>query len=228
MIIIKLEKINIDLIKPYNKNPRNNNDAVEIIIKSIKQCEYISPIILDENNIILAGHTRFKALKKLGYKEVECIIKIGLTEKQKKKYRILDNKTSEIAKWDYEILKDELKDLDFEDLDLDLDWGLNNLYDFEENSKESIEDDYEENLPLEAKSKYGDIYQLGNHRLMCGDSTNENDISKLMNGKIADMILTDPPYNINYEGKTYKKLKIQNDNMNKSQFKEFLINVFPK
>lgn len=145
---MELKKIKLSEIKPYERNARKNDEAVEYVIKSIKQCEYIAPIILDENNVILAGHTRYKALKKLGYKEAECVIKEGLTEEQKKKYRLLDNKTSEFAEWDFDLLEDELTDLDFGDLDID--WGIPNT-EFEENNEhlreqEGIDlDEYESN-----------------------------------------------------------------------------------
>lgn len=119
---MELKKINLQDIKPYEKNTRRNEQAVDAVMKSIEQCEYIAPIILDENNIILAGHTRYKALKKLGYEEAECVVKEGLSEEQKKKYRLLDNKTNELADWDFDLLKEELYELDFEDLDLD--WGI--------------------------------------------------------------------------------------------------------
>lgn len=119
---MELKKIELSKIKPYEKNARKNDEAVEYVIKSIEQCEYVAPIILDENNVILAGHTRYKALKKLGYTEAECVIKEGLSEEQKKKYRLLDNKTAEFAEWDFDLLKDELDGLDFEDLDID--WGI--------------------------------------------------------------------------------------------------------
>jgi hypothetical protein len=119
---MKLQKIKLSKLKPYEKNARKNDEAVEYVVKSIEQCEYIAPIIVDENLEILSGHTRYKALKKLGYDEAECVIKEGLTEEQKKKYRLLDNKTGEFAEWDYDLLKDELEGLDFGDLDID--WGI--------------------------------------------------------------------------------------------------------
>ena len=153
---MELKKIKIAEIKPYEKNARKNDEAVEYVIKSIEQCEYIAPIILDENNVILAGHTRGRALKKLGYKEAECVIKEGLTEEQKKKYRLLDNKTAEFAEWDFDLLEDELTDLDFGDLDID--WGLE-VPEFD-TEQEIIEDEVPE-IPENPKAKYGDIYQLG-------------------------------------------------------------------
>lgn len=140
---MKLEKIEISKIKPYEKNARKNNEAVEYVVKSIEQCEYIAPIIIDENNVILAGHTRYRALKKLGYTEAECVIKEGLTEEQKKKYRLLDNKTSEFSEWDFDLLKDELADLDFGDLEID--WGISNT-EFEENNEHLRE---QEDIDLE-------------------------------------------------------------------------------
>lgn len=109
-------------IHPYDKNPRKNDAAVDAVVESIKQCGYIAPIIVDEDGVILAGHTRYKALQKLGKTEAKCIVKEGLTEEQKKKYRILDNKTNELADWDMDFLAEELADLDFGDLDLD--WGI--------------------------------------------------------------------------------------------------------
>lgn len=203
-------------------------------MQSIKQCEYIAPIILDEDNIILAGHTRFKALKKLGYKEVECIIKTGLSEEQKKKYRLLDNKTNELAEWDFDLLAEEMEGLDFGDLELD--WGFD-CDESEDGSNEVIEDDYEVELPEEPKAKRGDIYQLGRHRLMCGDSTLMDDVQKLVNGMPIDLFLTDPPYNValGMDGsadearKRHRRtdgLVIMNDKMENDQFREFLITVF--
>ena len=115
-----MEVVNIKLrdLKPYENNPRKNDQAVDAVAESIKQCGYIAPIIVDEDNVILAGHTRYKALKKLGRKDAECIVKAGLTEEQKRKYRLLDNKTNEFAEWDLDLLADELEGLDFDDFDL--------------------------------------------------------------------------------------------------------------
>lgn len=131
---MKLEKIDLRKIQPYKHNPRYNDQAVDAVVESIKQCEYIAPIIVDEGYVILAGHTRYKALKKLGYQEAEVIIKTGLTEEQKRKYRLLDNKTNELAEWNFDLLPKELENLDFGDLDLD--WGIQ---DEEEREKERKE-----------------------------------------------------------------------------------------
>lgn len=114
---MELKKLKLAEIKPYGKNPRKNDGAVDAVAESIKQCGYCSPIVVDENYEVLAGHTRLKALKKLGRKECEVVIKEGLTEEQKQKYRILDNKTGEFAEWDLDVLQEQLKYLDFEGFD---------------------------------------------------------------------------------------------------------------
>lgn len=216
---MKIVDIEISKIKPYERNPRRNDSAVDAVCESIKQCGYVAPIIIDENNTILAGHTRYKALKKLGYAHCECIVKDGLTEEQKKKYRILDNKTNELAEWDYDLLAEELDGLDFGDLDLD--WGIEL-----ECPKEVQEDDYDIVPPEEPKAKMGDIYQLGRHRLMCGDSTKKEDVETLVNGTKVDMLLTDPPYGVDYTGKTKDALKIENDNRSDDEFIAFLTKAF--
>lgn len=112
LITMKLSRI-----KPYENNPRRNDDAVDAVVESIRQCGYIAPIILDEDNVILAGHTRYKALMRMGREEAECIVKTGLTEEQKRKYRLLDNKTNELAGWDFDLLDIELEGMDFEGFD---------------------------------------------------------------------------------------------------------------
>lgn len=114
---MEIIKMPIGDIKPYPNNPRRNDDAVAAVVESIKQCGYCAPIVVDEDGVVLAGHTRLKALKKLGRKEAEVCVKTGMTEEQKKKYRLLDNKTSEIAGWDFDALASELDGLDFGDFD---------------------------------------------------------------------------------------------------------------
>ncbi|MEE0900834.1 MAG: DNA methyltransferase [Bacteroidales bacterium] len=183
-----IEKKLSELI-PYANNPRKNDGAVDAVMESIKQCGYISPIVIDENNEILAGHTRYKAMKKLKIKTAKCVVMEGLTEEQKRKYRILDNKTGEFAEWDVDLLNIELEGLDFEGFDFGFDLPK------EEEEKEIVEDEVPEvDETVEPTAKLGDIWQLGRHRLMCGDSTDKETVELLMGGNKADMVLSDPPY----------------------------------
>lgn len=221
--IIKIQQIKLKDLKLYENNPRKNDKAVDYVANSIKEFGFKNPIIIDKNNVIVAGHTRYKASKKLKLKEVPCIIADDLTDEQIKAFRLADNKVSEVAEWDDDLLNLELSDLTNFDIDMsDFGFDLDNL-EFEE--KEIIEDEVPE-VDEEPKSKYGDIYQLGNHRLMCGDSTKIEDVEKLMNGVKADMLITDPPYNVDYTGGTKEKLKIKNDNMNDENFYKFLYSAF--
>ena len=116
-MFMKYVKKLLSELKPYENNPRINDEAVDDVVESIRQCSYIAPIVIDEDGVILAGHTRYKALKKLGYKECEVIIASNLTEDQKKKYRLYDNKTAEMASWDQKKLSMELCDVDFKGYD---------------------------------------------------------------------------------------------------------------
>lgn len=121
---MQLIKKKLTEIKPYKRNPRINDNAVEAVKESIRQCEYVAPIVVDEKGVILAGHTRYKALKEMGVDEIEVCVKSGLTEEQKKKYRILDNKTAELADWDFDLLAQELDGLDFDGFDFGFDSKL--------------------------------------------------------------------------------------------------------
>lgn len=209
--------LKISDIIPYDKNPRKNENAVPGVQESIRQCGDLDPIEIDENNIILSGHTRLMALKRAGYIETDVVRYTGLTEEQKKKYRLLANKTAEMSDWDYDLLAGELDGLDFDGFDFDFDLDL------DDDRTEAKEDDYDLVLPENAKSKRGEIYQLGRHMVMCGDSLSETDLSALMDGKQADMIVTDPPYNVDYEGAAGK---IKNDNMEDENFRKFLTDAF--
>ena len=120
----KLSTMRMEDIRPYPNNPRKNDGAVDAVAESIRQCGYVAPIIVDEDGVILAGHTRYKALKKLGYETADVLIKSGMTEEQKKKYRLLDNKTNELADWDFDLLAEELPGLDLSAFDFD--WGIEN------------------------------------------------------------------------------------------------------
>lgn len=209
-------------IKPYEKNPRKNDEAVKYVAESIKQFGFKVPIVIDMNGVIVAGDTRYKAAKKLGMNEVPCIVADDLTDEQLKAFRLADNKVAEKAEWDFDLLNMELSDIF--DIDMDL-FGFEEVIDDGE-MVEAKEDDYNGELPEEPKSKLGDIYQLGNHRLMCGDSTSMDDVQMLVGGGQVDLLLTDPPYNVDYTGKTKDALKIQNDKMEDSNFRQFLTDAF--
>lgn len=226
---MEIIKLKIADIVPYDKNPRKNDGAVDAVAESIKQCGYCAPIVIDEDNVILAGHTRLKALKKLKYKECECVRKVGMTEEQKRKYRMLDNKTNELAEWDIDLLKGELDGLDF----LDFDFGFDIA---DESAPQAIVEDDAPEVDNQAEpiTKLGDIWQLGRHRLMCGDSTNAENIALLMGGQKADMVFTDPPYGMNAVSKSgvlsknYKN-DIMNDDTNEVAISAFLLSqkLFP-
>lgn len=148
MVNKELAEVSVSKIVPYKNNPRINDSAVDAVKKSIEQCDYISPIVVDENMVVLAGHTRLKALKELGEKKCQVVVVSGLSEEQKKKYRLLDNKTNEIAGWDFEMLEEELKGLDFGDFELD--WNIDKFSDNEfETERMSVE--IEENMSVVVK-----------------------------------------------------------------------------
>lgn len=185
-------------IHPYEKNPRKNDSAVKYVAESIKQFGFKVPIVIDSEGIIVAGHTRYKAAKKLKMQEVPCIVADDLTDEQIKAFRLADNKVAEKAEWDFDLLSSELEDL------FDFDMAAFGFDDEEEEEapQEVEEDSFDAELPQETKVKPGDIYQLGRHRLMCGDSTDVCAVDKLMNGVKADMVMIDPPYGIKAEKMT--------------------------
>ena len=216
---------------PYLNNSRTHSEEqVNQICASINEFGFTNPLLIDEKDSIIAGHGRLMASKKLGMEEVPCVVLEGLTEAQKKAYIIADNKMALNAGWDEELLKIELENLKELDFDLELTgFNVDELDDIlgkNEEEVEIVEDEVPE-VPEEPKAKLGDIYQLGNHRLMCGDSTSEEDVEKLMNGAKADMVFTDPPYNIAYSGIKDKRT-IENDKMSDDDFVEFLENSIMK
>ena len=208
-----------DLIPYVNNSRTHSEEQVNQICASINEFGFTNPLLIDEKDNIIAGHGRLLASKKLKMEEVPCIVLKGLTEAQKKAYIIADNKMALNAGWDEELLKLELENLKELDFDLDLTGfnvdELDDIFQAEE-EQEIVEDDFDIEPPEEPKAKLGDIYQLGNHRLMCGDSTKEEDVAKLMDGNKADMVFTDPPYGMKKENDG-----VANDNLNYDDLLEF-------
>lgn len=220
---MEINTVPIQNIKPYEKNPRKNDEAVAKVAASIKEFGFRQPIVADRNGIIIAGHTRYKAAVKIGLKEIPVLYASDLTDAQVKAYRLADNKTAEYSTWDLDLLLSELAELDEINYDMA-------QFGFEMDSKTAKDDDFDLEAAIDAAgpptTKPGDIWTLGRHRLICGDSTKPATIRSLMAGSKADIYITDPPYNVDYEGSTADKLKIANDNMSGSVFKKFLTDAF--
>ena len=215
-----------DLIPYVNNSRTHSEEQVNQICASINEFGFTNPLLIDEKDSIIAGHGRLMASKKLGMEEVPCIVLEGLTEAQKKAYIIADNKMALNAGWDEELLKIELENLKELDFDLDLTGfnidELDELFKQDEEEREIVEDDFDIEPPEEPKAKLGDIYQLGSHRLMCGDSTKIEDVEKLMNGNKADMVFTDPPYGYNYQSNMRTKTEKFDVLMNDDKILDFM------
>lgn len=231
---MQIELLQIEKLIPYANNARNNEKAVDKVAASIKEFGFRNPIIIDKNNEIIAGHTRLLAAKKLGLKEVPTIRADDLTPEQVKAFRIADNKTAEYSEWNFELLAQELEELKLADYDLSL-----TAFDLSECEKlldllkevnnRNKDDDFDIELPEEPVTKRGDIWLLGKHRLMCGDACSESDVAALMREDFADMVFTDPPWNVNYgatEHPSWKQRTILNDSMTTEEFKKFLDSAF--
>ena len=228
---MQIQNVPITSVKPYEKNPRFNDDAVDAVAKSIKEFGWQQPVVVDKDMVVIAGHTRLKAAERLGLTEVPVIVADNLTPEQVKAYRIADNKTGEIAEWNYDLLPFEIKDLQDANFDLsllgfdmdELDKLLNGDADKQVATGETEPDAVPE-TPETAVSIRGEVYQLGEHRLMCGDSTSQNDTAKLMGKDKAILYLVDPPYNVALQGSN--GLTIQNDDMSDADFRKFLNSAF--
>lgn len=219
---IKIVYKKVEELIPYINNPRDNTKAVDKVASSIKNFGFKVPIVVDKDNEIVAGHTRILASKKLGLEEVPCIVADDLDESQIKAFRLADNKVSELAEWDFELLGLELESL--KDFDMS-EFGFEEV-DFKDNFKDDnfdIDVEVNEIKEKEPESKQGQIYKLGDHLLMCGDSTNLEQVKQIVDQGGVDLVVTDPPYNVNYEGTAGK---IQNDNMSNESFLNFLEDTF--
>ena len=223
---MKINSIAIDKLIPYHNNPRKDQ-AVDKVASSINEYGFQQPIVVDKNMVVVVGHTRLMGAKKLGLKKVPTVI-ADLSDTQAKAYRIADNRINEDSTWDMELLNLEIAGLSEVDFDLDLlGFDSSELDKFFVNDEEYLTDEDEvPEPPKEPKSKLGDVYQLGDHRLMCGNSCLSEDVDKLMDGKISDMVFTDPPYNVSIgtiKHSKFKQREILNDSMTKNDFRSFCV-----
>ena len=209
----------VSLLQEYENNPRNNEEAIKAVANSIKEFGFKVPIVITSDNVIIAGHTRLKASVSLGLKEVPCIIADDLNEAQIKAFRLADNKTAELATWDLSRLEEELAGIDMDMLQ----FGFEEMEELLPDNAADDDFDIDDEMPEEPFSQPGDIYELGPHRLMCGDSTDEKQVEALLDGHLVDMLFTDPPYNVDYEGTAGK---IKNDKMEDNTFYLFLYSAF--
>jgi len=227
----KIEWLSVETLIPYAKNARTHSDEqVAQIAGSIKEFGFNNPVLVDKDNSIIAGHGRLMAARKLGMDKVPVVQLEHMTEAQRKAYVLADNRIALNSGWDTSMLSLELQDLK-DDIDLsllgfdpdELDALLNPIVE----TDGLTDEDAVPELPEEPKTKLGDIYILGNHRLMCGDSTSIDDAEKLMDGLLADLVFTDPPYNVDYSGRGANNLgTIKNDNMSAEDFEQFCRDVF--
>lgn len=223
---MQIKTVSVEKLIPYVKNSRTHSDGqVAQIAASIKEFGWTNPILVDGESGVIAGHGRLLAARKLGQKEVPVIELAHMTESQKRAYVIADNQLAMNAGWDTTLLSLELADLKDQGFEIDVlgfdPKELDKLLEPEQVDGLTDEDAVPE-APVEPKTKLGDIYQLGNHRLMCGDSTSIDAVEKLMDNQKADMVFTDPPYNIDYQGVKDKREKIKNDKMPDNEFVDFL------
>lgn len=234
---MQIQMMKLSDIHPYERNPRLNDGAVEAVANSIREFGFQQPIVVDRNLVVVVGHTRLKAAERLGLPEVPVVIAENLTPEQVQAYRIADNKTGEIAEWNYDLLPVELRDLQEKDFDLsllgfdaeELDRLLNGS---DENTVTDGETDPDAvpEVPDEPLSRPGELYRLGSHLLLCGDSTKAEDVARLMDGGKADLVFTDPPYGVSYRGVNNPNGRlwevIENDDLRGEKLEEFLLAAF--
>lgn len=199
---MNIETWPVSRVKPYDRNPRINDDAVDAVVSSIKEFGFRQPLVVDKKGVLIVGHTRLKAAISLGLQEVPVHVAKDLTAAQIKAYRIADNQTATIAEWDYELLPLELADLQAMDFDLDfLGFGQDELSQILSGDlKDGLTDPHDVPLPPdEATTQPGDLWLLGDHRLLCGDSSKPDDVDRLLGGASIHLVNTDPPYNVKVE-----------------------------
>ncbi len=226
----------IHTLQPYDKNPRIHSEAqVEQIAASIAEFGFTNPILIDNKKCVIAGHGRLEAARRLQLEQVPVIQLPHLTPAQQRAYRIADNKLTENGAWDFGLLEQELHDLELDDFDITLtgiDWDDFELERHEQDAREDlakvgmVDEEQTPRLPAKPVSQLGDLWLLGKHRVLCGDATDTNTLKRLLVDKQVDLIFTDPPYNVNYQGYTQDKLTIQNDAQPVEVFKQFLHATF--
>ena len=223
----EMQLVDIHKLIPYVNNARTHNvQQINKLRSSLREFGFINPVIIDRDFNVIAGHGRIMAAKEEGINEVPCVFVDYLTEAQKKAYILADNRMAMDAGWDEELLKVEIEALQAEDFDLSLTgFDESELSGFFDTADDAKDDDFDVDAELEKPpvTKSGDLWLLGNHRLLCGDSTREESYTLLMNGKKANLVVTDPPYNVNYQGTAGK---IKNDNLENDKFYQFLFDAF--
>ena len=223
----EMQLVDINKLIPYVNNARTHNtQQINKLRSSLREFGFINPVIIDRDFNVIAGHGRIMAAKEEGINEVPCVFVDYLTEAQKKAYILADNRMAMDSGWDEELLKVEIEALQAEDFDLSLTgFDESELAGFFDTADDAKENDFDVDAELEKPpvTKSGDLWLLGNHRLLCGDSTKEESYTLLMNGKKANLVVTDPPYNVNYQGTAGK---IKNDNLENDKFYQFLFDAF--
>ena len=241
---MKIHELKINEVTPYNNNPRVNEEAINVVKKSLHEFGFQQPLVIDKNKTIIVGPTRLSAAKELGFETVPCLIADELSEEKIKAYRIMDNKSAEFASWNYGLLTKEVQDL----LEADYDLELTGFTDFELKElgidldtgfvdEPSVDEDFVPEAPEISKIETGELWLLGHHKLLCGDATSKESCKALLEDKLADLVYTDPPYNVNYGGgrkpgstpvgaRVKAHGPIMNDHMTPKEFDDFLAKSF--
>jgi DNA modification methylase len=225
---LKMVERPISTLKGYDRNPRKNDAVVARMVESIKEFGFRIPVVAKSDGSVVDGHLRLKAAQRMGMKSVPVVLADELTDAQVKAFRLLANRSANWADWDDDLLRQELADLKGMDFDLSLTGfdaeEISSMLDIPLDVGGLTDPDEVPEPPVVPVTKPGDVWLLGKHRLMCGDSTSIDAVDQLMRGEKADMVWTDPPYNVNYEGGT--GMKIQNDSMPGASFRQFLVDAF--
>lgn len=209
---MEIVKIKVADITPYEKNAKKHDDRqINNVKESIRQFGFVQPVVVDKGNVLIIGHCRLEAAKRLGMEEVPAVIAENLTQEQVDKLRLLDNKLNE-SEWDMDLLFEGISELDFEGFDIN--WDLPELK--EETTEQVVEDEEIDETKVEERARLGDIFRLGNHRLLCGDCTDALNVDRLMGGSKADLVFTDPPYGMKKESEG-----VLNDNLNENDLLDF-------